>query len=358
MKTLRPPQAKGATQSSGDHWEAADDGPRSSRGDGGKLSGWRTELIDMRHLCKKFFGKCVFAAHGCAFQAYFPNVFTARQPYTYAVLMAPSQPKDSSAAGRAPSGPSARRRQELLQLVEAKGQVSVDELSQHFGVSDDTIRRDLLLLEGCKVLLRTHGGAVSTALMVHRETPFLTRMNAHAAAKTAIGRAAAQLISDGETLIVNGGSTTFAFAANLGARRELIIVTNNVAMLSVLPSAAVQNTYLLAGQYRMNLASIVGPVEFNSAAVNVDTAVIGVSGLTATHGISTNILEEARMHARMIASARRTIVLVDSSKFGHNTFAQIASLDAIDTLVTDATPSLEVCHALSVANVELIVASP
>jgi DeoR/GlpR family transcriptional regulator of sugar metabolism len=249
-----------------------------------------------------------------------------------------------------------QRHQELLQLVEAKGQMSVDDLASHFGVSDDTIRRDLQNLERRKLLLRTHGGAVSTALLVHRAMPFLTRANANADAKTRIGRAAAQLISDGETLIVNGGSTTFAFAANLGSRRNLTIVTNNVAMLSVLPAEAIQSVYLLGGQYNMTLGSTVGSVGFSFGTVNVDTAVLGVSGLTSTEGVSTTFLEEASMFARMIASARRTIVVVDASKFGYNAFAQLAPLDAIDILVTDASPPADLSQALGQAKVEVIVA--
>ncbi len=250
----------------------------------------------------------------------------------------------------------ARRHQELLQLVEAKGQMSVDDLASHFGVSDDTIRRDLQNLERRKLLLRTHGGVVSTALLVHRETPFLTRANANADAKTRIGRAAARLIADGETLIVNGGSTTFAFAANLGPRRNLTLVTNNVAMLSVLPVEAIQNVYLLGGQYNVHLGSTVGSVGFNSGTISVDTAVLGVSGLTSTEGLSTTLLEEASMFARMIASARRTIVVADTSKFGHNAFAQIAPLSTIDILVTDISPPADLSQALGQANVEVIVA--
>lgn len=250
----------------------------------------------------------------------------------------------------------ARRHEELLQLVEAKGQMSVDELARHFCVSDDTIRRDLQNLERRKLLLRTHGGAVSTALLVHRETPFLTRANAHAEAKTRIGRAAAQLITDGETLIVNGGSTTFAFAGSLGLRRNLTVVTNNVAMLSVLPAEAIQGVYLLGGQYNMNLGSTVGFVGFSSGTFSVDTAILGVSGLTAIDGLSTTFLEEASMFARMITSARRTIVVADASKFGLNAFAQVAPLSAIDILVTDAPPPMDLSRALSQANVEVIVA--
>lgn len=126
------------------------------------------------------------------------------------------------------------RQEELLQLVETKGQMSVDELARHLGVSGDTVRRDLQHLERRNVLLRTHGGAVSTSLLAHRETPFLTRVFAHADAKTRIGRAATQLISDGETLIVNGGSTTFAFAANLGVRRNLKVVTPMFGLRKIL----------------------------------------------------------------------------------------------------------------------------
>jgi DeoR family fructose operon transcriptional repressor len=250
----------------------------------------------------------------------------------------------------------ARRQEELLQLVETKGQISVDELARHLGVSDDTIRRDLQSLERRKLLLRTHGGAVSTALLVHRETPFLTRTNANAEAKARIGRAAAQLISDGETLIINGGSTTFAFAASLGPRRNLTIVTNNVAMLSVLSPETVQEVYLLGGNYRMKLGSTVGFVGFNSGNISVDTAILGVSGLTAKDGLSTTLLEEASMLARMITCARRTIVVADASKIGVGAFAQIAPLEAIDVLVSDVSPPPDLSQALSQANVETIVA--
>jgi DeoR family transcriptional regulator, fructose operon transcriptional repressor len=251
----------------------------------------------------------------------------------------------------------AQRHEELLQLVEARGQVSVDDLAGHFGVSDDTIRRDLQSLERRKLLLRTHGGAVSTNFLVHRGgTSLSTRANANADAKTRIGKAAAQLISNGETLIINGGSTTFAFAANLGARQNLTVVTNSVATLSVLSAEAVHGVYLLGGQYNMNLGSTVGSVGFNSGTISVDTAVLGVSGLTSTNGLSTTFLEQASMEAQMIAAARRTIIVADATKFGYNAFAQIAPLNAVDILVTDAPPPADLSQALGQANIDVIVA--
>jgi DeoR/GlpR family transcriptional regulator of sugar metabolism len=246
-----------------------------------------------------------------------------------------------------------RRHEELL-LVDTKGKISVDELARYLGVSDDTIRRDLQNLEQRKLLLRTHGGAISIVLLA-QETPFVNRTNAHVGAKSRIGREAAKLICDGETLIVNGGSTTFAFAANLRTHRNLTVVTDNVAMLSILPPEALQDVYLLGGQYRLDLGSTMGLVGFSSEAINVDTAVLGVIGLTAKDGISATLLEEASMLGQMIRRARRAIVAADGSKFGVNAIAQIAPLDIIDILVSDVSPPPDFCQALNKANVELIV---
>jgi DeoR/GlpR family transcriptional regulator of sugar metabolism len=180
----------------------------------------------------------------------------------------------------------------------------------------------------------------------------LTRSNA----KSRIGRTAAQLISDGETLIINGGSTTFAFAASLRPRRKLTVVTNNVAMLAVLSPEAVADVYLLGGNYSRKLGSTVGFVGFKSGNISVDTAVLGVSGLDAKDGLSSTLLEEASMLAQMIACARRTIVLADASKLGVGEFAQIAPLDAIDILVSEGSPPADLSQALSQAHVEMIVA--
>jgi DeoR/GlpR family transcriptional regulator of sugar metabolism len=161
------------------------------------------------------------------------------------------------------------------------------------------------------------------------------------------------LLNDHST--INGGSTTFAFAANLRTHQHLTVVTDNVAMLSVLPAEALQGVYLLGGQYRLDLGSTVGLVGFSSGAISVDTAVLGVSGLTAKHGLSKTVLEEASMLAQMISCARRAIVVADASKFGVRAFARIAPLEAIDILVSDVSAPPDLCQALKNANVELIV---
>ena len=194
--------------------------------------------------------------------------------------------------------------------------------------------------------------------LVHQDSTFMQRMNTRVSAKKRIARAACQLIRDGETLVLNGGSTTRLFAAELSERRNLTIVTNNLTVPTTLAGECVRDVYVLGGQYNGDAQVTVGPVGFVSAAsITVDSAVIGVGGITIKEGLSTTVLEEASMIFAMMNVARRTIVLADASKLGHSAFAQIAALDRIDTLVTDEEPPADLAQALEEARVELIVAA-
>ncbi len=141
----------------------------------------------------------------------------------------------------------ALRQNRLAALVRERGQITVAELVTRFGVSRDTIRRDLDALEQRGVLVRTHGGAIPSDSLVTRETSLTQRMDAHVEAKRRIGRAASALIRDGETLIVNGGSTTAYFAAELGTRQNLMVVTNNLRIPPILPERAIRAAYVLGG---------------------------------------------------------------------------------------------------------------
>ena len=252
-----------------------------------------------------------------------------------------------------------RRRAELVRLVRSRGQVTVTELAALFDVSLDTIRRDLDLLAERGLLTRTHGGAVPLDALAMHDTPFAERLNAQKVANERIGRAAAALVSDGETLIINGGSTTRAFAAELAGRRNLTVVTNNLSIPAVLSGDAVRDVYVLGGQYRPESQVTIGEVRFAPVSgISADTAVIGVGGITAHAGLSTTLLAEAVMIEAMIAAASRTIVVADASKFGHNAFAHIVPLSRIHVLVAEAEPPAELRAALVEARVEVLVARP
>jgi len=252
----------------------------------------------------------------------------------------------------------AKRRAELLWHLKQVGQISVTDMSAKFGVSLDTIRRDLDILAEKGLVSRIHGGAVPLENLAASDPPYDLRINTQHIAKRIIARTAARLISDEETLLINGGSTTVAFAECLGERTNLKIVTNSLSLPAAVPSSALRNLYLLGGEIRNGARVTIGPVGFaGTGAIAADTAVIGVGGIS-TDGCATSELAEAAMMAGMMAAARRTIIVADSSKFGRLSFARVAPLDAISILVTERPPQSDLAQALEAANVEVIVGEP
>jgi DeoR/GlpR family transcriptional regulator of sugar metabolism len=231
----------------------------------------------------------------------------------------------------------ARRRGELLRVAKKRGAIMVAEIAAQFAVSADTIRRDLDYLAERGLIRRTHGGAVPLDDVTVRDMPVIQRLNALAAEKGRIGQKAATLIVDGETLLVYGGSTTRAFVAALGIRRGLTVVTNDLGIPAVLPSDTARAVYVLGGP------------------INVDTAILGVGGISKT-GLSTTILEEAAMMISMVGAARRVIVLADSTKLNRSVFAHIVTLDQVNILVTDSAPPPDLAHTLAESGVEVILA--
>jgi DeoR family fructose operon transcriptional repressor len=268
-------------------------------------------------------------------------------------LNEPARKRDETGDGNADLP--AARQAKLVELVRQHGQVTVGELVARFGVSSDTIRRDLTLLEAAGLLVRTHGGAVPADRMVNPITTLSSRMVKHVSAKQRIGAAAAGLIRDGETLILNAGSTTTYFAAELTARRDLTIVTNNLRLLPALPEQCARSVYLLGGSYLESAQATIGFDGFASMPqISVDTAVIGATGVSAD-GCSIGTIEEALATRAIMNTSRRTILVADSSKFNIVTFAHFAELRQIEHLVTDAMPEGALRAALDEAGVEILV---
>lgn len=264
----------------------------------------------------------------------------------------PGSPDSDSAGGVLP----ALRQNRLIRVLQERGQATVNELVALFDVSRDTIRRDLDSLERRGLLVRTHGGAVYNDRLVRLDTTLGSRMDEHVDAKRRIAIAAARLIRDGETLILNGGSSVYHFAAALGDHHNLTIVTNNLRVPPAIPDPSVQAIHLLGGTYWPNFQVTVGPIGFGPlAGIHVDTAVLGCTGVSAT-GVSMTKLDEATHTASMMGIAKRTIVLADLSKFNVNVFANVCTLDRVHHLVTDAAPPPELAAALDHAGVQVVVA--
>jgi DeoR/GlpR family transcriptional regulator of sugar metabolism len=250
----------------------------------------------------------------------------------------------------------ARRRFELIRLAQRQGQLSVAELSSQFGVSADTIRRDLDLLSVRGFVRRTHGGAVPADCLGQGGSASAQRIGSRIAEKTRIAQCASELIQDGESVIINGGSTTRLFAFELAGKKDLTVITNGLDIPGALPRQAVRDIVVLGGEYRAESHSTVGSVAFCGAiAVSADNAIVGVGGIT-QDGLFAGLLQDATMTASIIGAARRTIVLADSTKFNHKLLGHIASLEQIDILVTDAEPPAELFRALEELEVQVLIA--
>ncbi len=255
----------------------------------------------------------------------------------------------------------AGRQRRLLQMIEAEGQLIAATAVDEFGVSVDTIRRDLDQLSEEGLVLRTHGGAVRIQQHNQSPSPVGTRAATNRDAKARIARVAAEYVADGQTLLMNGGSSIVAAARELGQRRDLTILTNNLLVPGALPPGVTSDVYLLGGAVRLDSQVTVGPVvlpglESTVHGISGDVAFIGVGGVSAS-GYSAINLAEAQMMSELMSSAARVVVLCDSSKFGRNVLAQVGSLSVAHVLVTDVAPPSELAAALHDADTEVRIAA-
>jgi DeoR family fructose operon transcriptional repressor len=259
----------------------------------------------------------------------------------------------------------AGRKAQLAAYVADTGQVTVGDLAERFGVSIDTIRRDLDQLSADGVLVRTYGGAVSLSTVFRTDRAVDQRLSLQEQEKERIAALAAALVQDGSTIMINGGTTTLAVARNLGQHRDLTVATNNLLVPGALPPSAIRDIYVFGGAVRTLTLATIGPVSFRATGgadldISCDLALIGVGAVEADAGYTTSNLAEAAMMQEMISRADRVAILADSSKFGRRLFAQVSELGSADYLITDTAPPAELRDALAANDVKVITpaASP
>jgi DeoR family transcriptional regulator of aga operon len=253
----------------------------------------------------------------------------------------------------------------VLELVSQRGNVSVAEIGEQLGVSPATARRDITTLAEQRLVTRTHGGA--SALGSGYELPLQYKIARQAEAKLAIARAVELLVSPGDTVGLNGGTTVTEVARTLGRSTRLVsapdgspgvtIVTN---ALNIAFEASVREhmkIVVTGGVPRRQSYELVGPlVEATLNGFSLDLAILGVDGLTAQFGATTIHEGEADASKHIAASARRIVVAADRTKIGRATFARIFPLERIDVLVTDAPLDPAATEEFSAAGVTVIVA--
>lgn len=269
-------------------------------------------------------------------------------------------PSQSHSPAREQNLPAEVRQRRTHEVLEQRGFVRVRELSDRFGVSTVTARNDLQALEERRLAFRVHGGAMP-ANRSRGERPFEEVVAQHTAEKSAIAKVAAAMVSPGESILVDVGTTTAAFAAALVARSdlsELNVITNGITIAMALEAAHPRFSIVVTGgTLRPKQHSLVDPLAGAMLqTLSVDTVFLGCNGVHPTEGVTNVNLPEAQIKRTMIAASQRCVVLADSSKLGIRALAPVCAIDEIDVVVTDSNAAEDELEALRAQGVDVIVA--
>lgn len=250
------------------------------------------------------------------------------------------------------------RQRAILARLDREGSVVVAELARVLGVSDVTIRKDLHELERLSLLRRVHGGAE----LAHRSkwNPSIgTRLDRHPGAKAAIARAALAFVHDGDTVLLDAGTSTLALARRLrGGPGSLTVVTNSVPIVAELAQHDDIEVVALGGLVRGHSLAMIGPLTVAALArVHADVAFLGATGVSPRRGLCTPNLIEAETKAAMVRSADRCVALVDASKLAGASLAPFCAWAELAALITDRPVPPPLADVLHEHGVRVIVAA-
>lgn len=229
----------------------------------------------------------------------------------------------------------AERQQRIVEQARADGRVEVASVAAALGVTPETVRRDLTILERHGVLRRVHGGAIPLENLGF-EPRLAVRQERYTAEKERIAKRALDELPTEGTVLIDAGSTTQILAESLPYDRELTVVTNSVPVAAAVAGRDNLTLYVVGGRVRGRTMAAVGEWATHAlAGVAVDVAFLGTNGLSVRRGLTTPDQDEAASKRAMAAASRRVVALCDHSKIGTDHFAQFAMLADVDTVITD-----------------------
>jgi DeoR family fructose operon transcriptional repressor len=248
------------------------------------------------------------------------------------------------------------RKQKILEHIATHRKATVVELCDLFRVSSATIRNDLRDLEAEGLLVRTHGGAM-TKSKTGLEQDMIARGVQNLDAKRSIAEAAVRMVEDGDMIVLDTGSTVLELARRLDRKRDITVVTNDLAIASLLEDHESVKIVFLGGTVRKRFHCTL----FHDLAsrgllegLTVDKAFMGLNSFSLEKGASTPDIGHAETKKLMITIAAKVVLLFDSSKMGRNSFAQFAAIDEVDSIITDAISETD-RKALEDTGIEVIV---
>ena len=252
--------------------------------------------------------------------------------------------------------PTPERQKQILFLLTRQGRLSVTEIVEQFSISEATARRDLdsLALQG--KAQRVHGGVVALE-RAPPESPILERESEQQAEKTRIGRAAAGLIADRETVFLGSGTTVLEVARNLRHQKNLTVITNSLPVLNMLAGIKEITVISLGGMLRVSELSFIGHItEQALAEVRADKVFMGTRGVSLEHGLTNDYLQETLTDRAIMKSGREAIIVADHTKVNRVSTVLLAPWDNVRTFVTDSKVDKKFVQALKRQGIQVVIA--
>lgn len=247
-----------------------------------------------------------------------------------------------------------KRQTEILKAVRLFGTCTVGKLAKDLGVSDETIRRDVRGLVNEGLVLKVHGAIVAPDHL--REDPFTLRLQENRDEKLRIAARAAELIEQGDTLMLDTGSTTTYVAHALSSHRNLFVVTNSIEVARSLAGKNDNRVFIAGGELRADDGAAFGETATSFVEqFQVDKAFLSISAISAENGLMDSELWEANYSRTVMKQAKQVIIVADHSKFARRALINVCNFDSVDTLITTQEPPDSITEQLTAAKVDLII---
>jgi len=252
--------------------------------------------------------------------------------------------------------PTPERQKQILFLLTRQGRLSITEIVEQFSISEATARRDLDTLASKGKAQRVHGGVIAVE-QAPPELPILERESEQPEEKTRIGRAAASLVADKETVFLGSGTTVLEVARNLRDRKNLTVITNSLLVLNMLAGINEITVISLGGMLRDSELSFIGHItEQALIEVRADKVFMGTRGVSLEHGLTNDYLQETLTDRAIMQSGREVIIVADHTKVNRVATVLLAPLSSMHTFVTDSKVDKKFVQTLKRQRIQVIVA--
>jgi DeoR/GlpR family transcriptional regulator of sugar metabolism len=248
------------------------------------------------------------------------------------------------------------RHRQIMQMVDADHQVAVGDLARHFGVTEMTIRRDLIELDVRGLVKRIHGGAISSRPeRGSAEPPMLDRIDEQPIEKRRIAQAVASMVEDGQMIFLGSGTTALAVAQSLADRTSLTVITNSLTVANALVDSRSITLVVIGGFLRREELSLIGHfAETTMKDVRVHKVIMGIRGIDEDYGLSSDHLQELMTDRAILGLSDEVIIVADHTKFGHRAAGRTAPVTAATMVVTDLEAPADTVAAIRELGVKVI----